>query len=61
MAHHAAVLPAGLWVVRLRLGFDRAQFLSPASDALQATARDEIAQLFARLLQAPSPSVGRSR
>ena len=61
MARHAAVLPAGLWVVRLRQGFDRAQFLSPASDTLQTTARDEIAQLFARLLQAPSASVGRSR
>ncbi|MFO1340811.1 MAG: ribonuclease P protein component [Burkholderiaceae bacterium] len=61
MAHHAAALPAGLWVVRLRQGFDRAQFHSPASDALQASARAEIAQLFGRLLQAPAPSVGHSR
>lgn len=61
MARHAAALPAGLWVVRLRQGFDRAQFLSPSSEALQATARAEIAQLFGRLLQAPKAAPGPSR
>jgi len=39
-------LPGGLWVVRLRAPFDRTQFRSPASDALRAAARAELATLL---------------
>jgi ribonuclease P protein component len=35
-------------LVRLRSGFDRAQFPSASSDALKATVRSELQQLFAR-------------
>lgn len=35
-------------VVRLRSGFDRAQFPSATSDALKAAVRSELQQLFAR-------------
>jgi ribonuclease P protein component len=48
MARHAHALPAGLWVVRLRLPFDRASFRSPASEPLRVAARLELAQLFDR-------------
>ena len=41
-------LPAGLWVVRLRSGFDRQAFPSAASTALAAAAREELAALFHR-------------
>lgn len=53
---HAAALPPGLWVVRLRQGFDRAQFESPSSEPLQAAVRGEVAQLFER---AAAPRAGR--
>ena len=48
MARHASRLPAGLWVVRLRQGFDRQAFPSPASDPLRQSAHDEIELLFSR-------------
>jgi ribonuclease P protein component len=41
-AARAAVLPGGLWVVRLKAGFDRTQFRSPASPALQQAVRAEL-------------------
>lgn len=41
-ADHAASLPHGLWVLRLRGPFDKQQFASPASDALRRTVRDEL-------------------
>lgn len=56
MQQHAPALPPGLWVVRLRQGFDRQQFTSPASGQLQAVARDEIALLFERALAPRAPS-----
>lgn len=56
MQHHAAALPPGLWVVRLRQGFDRQQFSSPASEQLQAVARGEIAQLFERAAAPRAPA-----
>lgn len=59
MQHHAAALPPGLWVVRLRLGFDRQQFTSPASEQLQAVARGEIAQLFERAVAPRAPAAPR--
>lgn len=39
---HGPGLPPGLWVVRLRAGFERAQFLSAASEALRRAARAEL-------------------
>lgn len=45
---HEAGLPGGLWVVRLRSGFDRQAFPSAASTALAAAARQELATLFHR-------------
>ena len=54
VAERQSVLPGGLWVVRLRAGFDRAKFLSPASDLLRAAAREEVAGLFERALRAPA-------
>ncbi|APW44608.1 ribonuclease P protein component [Rhodoferax saidenbachensis] len=41
-------LPQHAHVVRLRAGFDRAQFLSATSDKLKAAVRAELQQLFAR-------------
>ena len=50
MAQHAPALPPGLWVVRLRLPFDKREYLSPSSEPLRLAARAEIAQLFSRAL-----------
>lgn len=55
MALHAAQLPAGLWVVRLRAPFDRQQFPSAASDALRRCAREELNTLFDRAARSPLP------
>jgi ribonuclease P protein component len=54
---YAATLPPGLWVVRLRQGFDRAAFTSPSSEPLQAAVRGEMVQLFERAAQ---PRFGRT-
>ncbi|HKX40347.1 MAG TPA: ribonuclease P protein component [Burkholderiaceae bacterium] len=43
---HAAALAPGLWVVRLRAPFDRAQFASAASEPLKRAARAELDALF---------------
>jgi len=43
------------WVVRLRAPFDRQQFPSAASDALQAVVRQELDELWSRLI-APKPA-----
>ena len=43
-------LPAGLWVVRLRLPFDRKLFPSASSDALRAAACEELSALVGRVL-----------
>jgi len=48
MARHAALLPPGLWLVRLRAPFAPAQFPSAASVALRVAAHDELEQLFTR-------------
>jgi ribonuclease P protein component len=50
-----ADLADGLWVVRLRSPFDRAQFPSAASDALRRTARRELEQLFGHRALARRP------
>ena len=48
MAAEGEPLAAGLWVVRLRVPFDKREFRSPASEALREAARAEIGQLFTR-------------
>jgi ribonuclease P protein component len=45
-ASHAAALPAGQWLVRLRQPFAPAQFVSARSPALQRAAQQELNQLF---------------
>jgi ribonuclease P protein component len=45
---HAARLAPGLWVVRLRLPFAPAQFVSASSPPLRAAARAELDGLLAR-------------
>jgi ribonuclease P protein component len=42
-------LPPGLWVVRLRLPFDRKQFPSASSDALRSAARAELLELIRKI------------
>lgn len=44
-------LPPGLWVLRLRQGFDRALFPSAASLPLRQAARDELQQLMGLALK----------
>lgn len=43
---HAASLAAGLWIVRLRAPFERAAFVSAASNALKHAARVELERLL---------------
>ncbi len=45
--HFEADLPAAAHVVRLRAGFDRAQFRSASSDGLKRAVRAELLRLFA--------------
>ncbi|MEJ6001327.1 ribonuclease P protein component [Paucibacter soli] len=52
----AQLLPPGLWVVRLRMPFDRKQYPSASSDALRAAARAELQGLVAKLARAPRPA-----
>lgn len=47
LRRHLARLPGGLWVLRLRAGFNRVQFRSAASDALRGQARGELDALLA--------------
>jgi ribonuclease P protein component len=47
-ARHAAQLPAGQWLVRLRSPFAATQFVSARSDALAQAARGELEQLLVR-------------
>jgi len=42
----ADALPPGLWVVRLRAGFDRLLFPSAASEALRRSSREELDRLL---------------
>jgi ribonuclease P protein component len=48
-AEFKAELPVAAHVVRLRLGFDKKQFMSATSDLLKATVRQELQQLFAKV------------
>ncbi len=51
MVKQMLVLPAGLWVIRLRAPFDMARFPSACSTALRDAARDELNRLVASALQ----------
>lgn len=51
---YQAQLPVAAYVVRLRSGFDRVQFLSASSDALKLAARTEMHQLLDRATRALS-------
>ena len=46
VSRHVETLARGLWVVRLRAPFDRAIFVSAASDALKRAVRLELEQLL---------------
>ena len=48
-AHFEPKLPPMAFVVRLRSGFDRSQFISASSDQLKQAVRAELDQLFRRL------------
>lgn len=48
---HAEHMPNGLWVLRLRNGFDRQQFSSAASDALRSAVHDELEAMLQRMLR----------
>lgn len=49
LRRHAPQLDDGLWLLRLRAGFDAAQFTSAASPALRRAVRSEIDGLLARV------------
>lgn len=49
-------LPGGLWVVRLRQGFDRTQFASAASAVLRGVVREELDALLRKAAQRTSPA-----
>jgi ribonuclease P protein component len=51
LRRHAAGLPNGLWLMKLRVGFDPREFPSAASDALRACVRAELDDLLARAAQ----------
>ena len=61
MVRHLAALPAGMWVLRLRAPFDRAQFVSPASDTLREATHAEMDTLFDRAIRQPLPADGGGR
>jgi ribonuclease P protein component len=44
-----SMLDPQAYVVRLRTGFDRAQFVSASSDVLKLAVRTELQQLFSRV------------
>jgi ribonuclease P protein component len=46
--HHASLQP-GVWIVRMRSGFDRGRFVSAASAPLRLAARDELDRLLMSL------------
>jgi ribonuclease P protein component len=47
-AQHASLLPAGLWLVRLRAPFAVSEFVSARSQALAQAARSELNSLLDR-------------
>jgi len=57
---YASSLAFGLWVVRLRVSFDRAIFFSAASDALKRAARTELEAALARCVERAGPGAARA-
>lgn len=51
-----ADMPVAAYVIRLRAGFDRKQFVSATSDALKLAVRTELKQLLGRLHLSRSPA-----
>jgi ribonuclease P protein component len=51
-------LPAAAHVIRLRVGFDRKQFISASSELLMAAVRQELQQLLARAALPAAKPVG---
>ena len=49
--HSEAGLPPGLWVLRLRQGFDRTQYPSAASVPLRQAAREELHRLMGQAVR----------
>ena len=58
VADRAPALSPGLWVVRMRSGFERERFPSAASSALRLTVRNELERLVDLCVGAPG---GRAR
>lgn len=52
---HRDRMAPGLWIVRLRLPFDRTEFASAASPALRRRARTELDHLLAAAVALPAP------
>ena len=52
---HRDRMAPGLWIVRLRSPFDRAEFKSAASQALLRRARAELDHLLATAVALPAP------
>lgn len=44
--HHPSPFQAAAYVLRLKFGFDRAEFISATSDKLKTAVRSELQQLF---------------
>jgi ribonuclease P protein component len=61
VAARAAALPGGLWVVRLRSGFERERFPSAASDALRRVVREELERLVGRCAEGPGSGAASRR
>jgi len=55
--HFESALPVAAHVVRLRAGFDRAQFISASSGVLRAAVRQELQRLFAQATVQPTAHV----
>jgi ribonuclease P protein component len=57
---HLDHLPSGMWLVRLRSSFEKAQFSSAASQALRVAVRGELDRLFAQVANRVAQPAGRS-
>lgn len=58
VGRYAHTLPPGIWVVRLRAGFDQTCFASAASQALRAVVRKEVEHLLLSMARATLLSMG---
>ena len=58
VAGRATALPPGLWVVRMRSGFERERFPSAASNALRLAVRGELERLVDQCVGVSGGRVG---